>query len=96
MPEMVEKKLSDPFKRGTNAVFYGSKEHKPCGVVFHTRDDLGREVSVDFEVFSCDDVGVRVAPDSMLSIPAVASGFTAKEIVETLKEAFEKCGCKVG
>jgi hypothetical protein len=87
---MVEIKLSDPLKRGTRVLFYGSEVDKPCGCQFLSKDDFGRRVWADFEVYACNDVGIRTSPE-YTTVP----GITAQELIENLKLCFKRCGCEV-
>jgi hypothetical protein len=84
------RKLSDPLKRGTYVIFYGSEENKPCGCQFVSKDDLGNKVWADFEVFACSDVGIRTS-----IYGTTVPGITAEELIENLKECFKRCGCKM-
>jgi hypothetical protein len=63
---------------------------KPCGCQFFSKDDLGREVWADFEVYACNDVGIRTSPE-YTTVP----GITAQELIENLKLCFKRCGCEV-
>jgi hypothetical protein len=88
------KKLSDPLKRGVFVTFYGSEKDKPCGCQFHSKDDLGRNVFCDFEVFACDDIVIKTGSRAPPTYTPIVPGITAKELIENLKLCFKRCGCK--
>jgi hypothetical protein len=85
---MPEKKI-----KGGKVIFFGSEEDKPCGLQIVGSGDLGNPIFFEAEVFSCDDIGLKMF--STTHIPETMANLDSKELVSTLIEGIERCGCKI-
>jgi len=103
---LQEKKI----QRGS-VIQYGKKGDYPCGVQLVGKDDFGNEGIIDFEFFSCNDLGIkrsvrtgnfvvdltdtRTAQDYAYKAINTIAGFNPEEVLEELIDAFNRCGCTI-
>jgi hypothetical protein len=89
MSEAHEEKIA-----GGKVQYYGSDKDHPCGVQIVGKSDYGRDVLIDFEVFSCKDLAIR---QSSLSVhfPESAVRLDPEEVINALLKGFRHCGCSI-
>lgn len=77
--------------KGGEAIFWGSPGES-CGVSIVGTDDLGERGSIEFEVYSCEDLGIRRSGRNWFMTLA---NFDPEEVVKVLIKGIRRCGCKI-
>ena len=79
---------------GGKALFFGDKDNKPCGVQIIGTDDLGHKGWVTFEVYDCNDLGLRRGGKTRTVFGTLAN-FEPEEIANVIFRGITKCGCPI-